>query len=146
MLNFDCIFSTCHIFFMTNKEAKRKKFELLQQKIAESYILSLVHGVCGSGLKLLNPKMSQHHPSRICFTTSGWHITRNLNLLFLTLVWLENSNMRTKNVCARQSWHQIQTNYKSQPLIHKQMQSLRNDRKMSMTCSDHLTWKTIAKI
>jgi hypothetical protein len=33
------------------------------------------------------------------------------------------------------------TNYKSQPLIHKQMQSLSEYTKLSIICSDHLTWK-----
>jgi hypothetical protein len=33
-----------------------------------------------------------------------------------------------------------------QVTTHKQMQSLREYTKLSMTCSNHLTWKTIMKI
>jgi hypothetical protein len=100
---------------MTKKE--RKKYGLLPPKIAESDIVTLVHGLCGSGgsiynkdtiqitlsacthndrssnksladLKLSKPQISQQHPSRICFITPGWHVTRDLNILSLTMgVW-----------------------------------------------------------
>jgi hypothetical protein len=45
MLNIDC--STCQVCQMTKKE--RKKYRLLPTKIAESDIVSLVHGMWGSG-------------------------------------------------------------------------------------------------
>jgi hypothetical protein len=37
------------------------------------------------------PQISQQHPSRICFITPGWHVTRDLNLLFFTMLIKENS-------------------------------------------------------
>jgi hypothetical protein len=107
---------------MTKKENDRKKYWLLPPKIAESDIVSLDHGLCGSGesiynndtskntlydctendrsrnktlvgLKLSKPQISQQHPSRICFITPYWHITRNLNLLSLTIGTWANSNV-----------------------------------------------------
>jgi hypothetical protein len=102
---------------------------LLPPKIAESDILSLGHGLCGSGgsiykkdtsqdtlsacthndrssfqslvgLKLSKPQLSQQHPSRICFITPGWHVTRDLNLLSLTMG--SNSNVSSnKCVCKK---------------------------------------------
>jgi hypothetical protein len=111
VLNIDGLRSTCQICQMTKKE--RKKCGLLPPKV-ESDTQSLGHGLCRSGgsiynkdtsqntlsafthndrssyqalagLKLLKPQISQQHPSRICFITPGWHITRNLNLLSLTM-------------------------------------------------------------
>jgi hypothetical protein len=50
------------------------------------------------GLKLSMPQVSQQHSSRICFITPGWHVTRDLNLLSLTMgVWV-NSNV-SSNKC-----------------------------------------------
>jgi hypothetical protein len=112
---------------MTKKEHARKKYGLLPPKIAESDTLSLTHGLCVSdgsiynkdtsqntlsacthndrssntslvGLKLSKPQISQQHPSRICFITPGWHVTRNLNLLSLTMRVWENSNV-SSNKC-----------------------------------------------
>jgi hypothetical protein len=40
--------------------------------------------------------MSQQHPSRICFITPGWHVTRDLNLFSLTMG--ANSNV-SSNKC-----------------------------------------------
>jgi hypothetical protein len=37
--------------------------------------------------------ISQKHPSRICFITPGWHVTRDLNLLSLTMGLWANSNV-----------------------------------------------------
>jgi hypothetical protein len=83
---------------------------MLPPKIAESDSVSLGHGLCGScgsiynkdtsqntlsacthndrsrkttqvGYKLSNAKISQQHPSSICFITPGWHITRDLNFI-----------------------------------------------------------------
>jgi hypothetical protein len=45
---------------------------------------------------LLKPQISQQHPSRVCFITPIWHITRDLNLLSLTMG--ANSNM-SSNKC-----------------------------------------------
>jgi hypothetical protein len=36
-------------------------------------------------LKLSKPQISQQHPSRICFITPDWHVSRDLNLLYLTM-------------------------------------------------------------
>jgi hypothetical protein len=112
---------------MTKKE--RKKYGQLLPKIEESDTQSLVHGLCVScgyiynkdtsqntlsacthndrsrntpqvGLKLLKSQISQQHPSRICFITPGWHITRDLNLLSLTMGLWANSNLSSnKGVC-----------------------------------------------
>jgi hypothetical protein len=42
-------------------------------------------------------KIIQQHPSRICFITPGWHVTRNLNLLSLTMgIW---ANSKFKQMC-----------------------------------------------
>jgi hypothetical protein len=46
-----------------------------------------------AGLKLLKPQISQQHPFRICFITPGWHVTRDLNLLSLTMGVWEISNV-----------------------------------------------------
>jgi hypothetical protein len=95
---------------MTKKDDKRKKYGLLPLKIAEYDTVSRGHGLCGSdgsiynkdtsqntlsacthndrssnqtlaGLKLSKPQIIRQHPSRICFITPGWHVTRDLNLL-----------------------------------------------------------------
>jgi hypothetical protein len=106
---------------MTKKE--RKKYGLLPPKIAESDLGSLGHGMCEyggttpftirtpakthsllaltmidpaktlAGLKLSKPQISQQHPSRICFITPGWYVTRDLNLLSLTMGVWQNSNV-----------------------------------------------------
>jgi hypothetical protein len=41
----------------------RKKYGLLPPKIAESDIVSLVHGLCGSGGSIYNNETSQNTPS-----------------------------------------------------------------------------------
>jgi hypothetical protein len=43
----DCLCSTCQVCQITKKE--RKKYGLIPPKIAESAIVSLGHGLCGSG-------------------------------------------------------------------------------------------------
>jgi hypothetical protein len=110
---------------MIKKE--RKKYGLLPAKIAEYDTVSLGHGMCGSGgyiynkntsqstlsacthndgssktplagLKLSKAQISQQHPSRICFITPVWQVTRDLNLLSLTMG--ANSNVSSnKCVC-----------------------------------------------
>jgi hypothetical protein len=52
------------------------------------------------GLKLSKQQISQQHPSRICFIIPDWHVTRNLNLLSLTMGTGANSNVSSnKCVC-----------------------------------------------
>jgi hypothetical protein len=46
---------------MTKKERESKKNGLLPPKIAESDILSLGHGLCGSGGSIYNKDTSQKH-------------------------------------------------------------------------------------
>jgi hypothetical protein len=46
-----------------------------------------------AGLKLSKPQIILLHPSRICFITPGWHVTRDLNLLSLTMGIWANSNV-----------------------------------------------------
>jgi hypothetical protein len=108
---------------MTKKE--RKKYGRLPPKIAEYDTVSLGHGMYGyggsiynkntiqntlsacahndrssritlAGLKFLKPQICQQHPSRNCFITPGWHITRHLNLFSLTMG--ANSNV-SSNKC-----------------------------------------------
>jgi hypothetical protein len=56
MLNKDCLCSTCQVCQMTKKE--RKKCGLIPPKTAESDIISLVHGLCGSGGSIYNKDTS----------------------------------------------------------------------------------------
>jgi hypothetical protein len=104
------------------------EYRLFPPKIAESDTVSLGHGLCGSGasiyikdtsqntisacthndrsknqtlvgLKLSKSQISQQtHPSRICFITPGWRVTRDLNLLSLTMRDGPNSNV-SSNKC-----------------------------------------------
>jgi hypothetical protein len=62
-----------------------------------------------SGLKLSKPQISQQHPSRICFITPGWHITRDLNLLSLTMEVRANSNVGS-NKCACKTFMALKPN------------------------------------
>jgi hypothetical protein len=61
------------------------------------------------GLKFSKPQISQQHPSRICFITPGWNVTRDLNLLSLTMGTMVNSNVSSNvisNKCViLQLWH-----------------------------------------
>jgi hypothetical protein len=124
---------------------ERKKYGLLPPKIAESDHVSLGHGLCGSGgtiynkdtsqnalsacthndifsnqikaaLKLSKPQVSQQHPSRICFITPDWRVTRDLNLFSLTMgVWV--NSIVISNKCVRyQSFIKAKptTNHKTQ--------------------------------
>jgi hypothetical protein len=58
ILNIDCLCSTCQVCQMTKKE--RKKNGLLPPKTAESDIVSLVHGMCGSCEYIYNKDTSQN--------------------------------------------------------------------------------------
>jgi hypothetical protein len=127
MLNIDCLCSTWQACQISKKERIRNKYELLPPKIAESDTVSLVHGLCRSGgyiykkdtsqntlsdctqndrssntsqlgLKFLKPQISQQHPSRICFITLGWHVTRDLNLLSF-IMWVWASTNVSSNKC-----------------------------------------------
>jgi hypothetical protein len=92
------------------------------------------------GLKLLKPQISQQHPSRICFITPGWHVTRDLNLLSL-----KNGGEFKRN------FKQMCDSYgiKAKPTTtHKQMQSLSEYTK-KVSVNDMLRiliWKIIMKI
>jgi hypothetical protein len=121
----DCLCSTCQLCQMTKKE--RKKYGLLPLKIAEydPWIMVCVnlvglfiirtpaktHSLCfacthddrssnqtQAGLKLLKLQISQQHSSRICFMIPGWHVTRDLNLLSLTIGMWVSSNV-SSNKC-----------------------------------------------
>jgi hypothetical protein len=109
MLNIDSLCSTCQVC----QTQIRKEYGLLPPKIAESDTASLGHGLCGSGgatpfairtpakthsliaLTMIDPStgwfeiveatISQKHPPRICFLTPIWYVTRDLNLLYLTM-------------------------------------------------------------
>jgi hypothetical protein len=101
------------------------------------------------GLKLLKSQISQQHPSRICFITPDCHVISNLNLLSLTMGQQEYSKRELKQICMQENYGikaKPTTSHNSQPTTHKQMQSLSEYTKLSMICSDHLTWKTIMKI
>jgi hypothetical protein len=50
-----------------------------------------------------------------------------------------------KQICVRKTIMALKPN-QLQITIHKQMQSMSEYTKLSMTCSDHLTWKIIMKI
>jgi hypothetical protein len=61
MLNIDCLCSTCQICQMKKKENIVRNMDgLLPPKIAESDILSLDHGLCGSGGSIYNKDTSQN--------------------------------------------------------------------------------------
>jgi hypothetical protein len=48
--------------------------------------------------EIVEPQISQQHPSRICFIIPGWNVTRDLNLLSLTIRVWANSNV-SSNKC-----------------------------------------------
>jgi hypothetical protein len=62
------------------------------------YLVSVQYLFQIAGLKLSKPQICQQYPSKICFITPGWNVTRNLNLLSLTMGTWENSNM-SSNKC-----------------------------------------------
>jgi hypothetical protein len=88
-------------------------------------------------LKLSSPQLSRQHPSRICFITPGWHVTRNLNLLSLTMG--ANSKL-SSNKCVYKTIMALKSN-QLHSTIPKQMNSLSEYTKLSMKCLDHLIWK-----
>jgi hypothetical protein len=57
-----------------------------------------------AGSKLLKPQISQHHPSRICFITLGWHVSRDFNLFSLTMKVWKNSNVSSNKCVCKQLW------------------------------------------
>jgi hypothetical protein len=116
---------------MTKKEGVGKKYGLLSPIALESDGVSLSPGLCASGGSLYNkdtikntlsgctqidrPRETSHagskysksqirqqHPSKICFITSGWQVTHDLNFLKFTMVVEVNSNTSLKNIHARQ--------------------------------------------
>jgi hypothetical protein len=65
------------------------------------------------------------------------------------IVFDKNGTIQTcvqTNVCTRQLWYSSWTNFKTQQIIHNQIQSLNEYTKLSMICSDQLTWDTIINI
>jgi hypothetical protein len=60
-----------------------------------------------AALKLSKPQISQQHPPRICFITPGWHVTRDINLLSLTMG--ANSNV-SSNKCVYKTIMALKTN------------------------------------
>jgi hypothetical protein len=66
------------------------------------------------GMKLLKPLIIQQHPSRICFITPGWHVTRDLNLLSYTMGTWTNSNVSSNKfvtiMALKPSQQQVTTN------------------------------------
>jgi hypothetical protein len=107
-------YATCQICQITKKERSLKKYRLFPPKIAESEIIFLGHDLYGSGgfiynkhtsqntlyasllaLTMIDPatgwfevvKATNNSATSIqdCFITPGWHVTRNLNLLSLTM-------------------------------------------------------------
>jgi hypothetical protein len=150
MLNIYCLCSTCQVCQITKKE--RKKYGLLPPKIAESDPQSLGYGMCGSGgsiynkdtsqntlsacthnhrssnttqagLKLSKPQISQQHPSRICFITPGWHVTRDLNLLSLIMGIWANSNV-SSNKCVFKTIMALKTNQLQVTTYHPQANAI----------------------
>jgi hypothetical protein len=102
---------------MTKKDQTRKKYGLLPPKIAESDPWVMV---C---VDLMGPFTIR--------TPAKKHSLRAVTMI--------DPEINT-------GWFEIvQTNYMSLPADHKQMQSLREYTKLSMTFSDHLTWKKIMK-
>jgi hypothetical protein len=75
------------------------------------------------GLKLLKPQISQQHPSRICFITPGWHITRSLNLLSLTMGTWEISNV-SSNKCLRKTIMALKPNQQQVTTINPQANAI----------------------
>jgi hypothetical protein len=133
MLNIDCLFSTCQVCQMTKKE--HKKYGLLPPKIAESDIVFLGHGLCGSGgsmyttirtpakshslltLTMIDPAtgwfeiVKATNKSEVSiqdlFHKTGWHVTHDLNILVFDngIMYGQIQMWVQTNVYARQLWH-----------------------------------------
>jgi hypothetical protein len=73
--------------------------------------------------KLSKPQISQQHQSRICFITHGWHITRDLNLLSLTMGVWKNSNV-SSNKCVYKKIMALQPNQLQVTTIHTQANAM----------------------
>jgi hypothetical protein len=74
-------------------------------------------------LKLSKPQISQQHPSRICFITPGWHVTRNLNLLSLTMGTWANSNV-ISNKCVDKTITALKPNQLQVTTYHRQAHAI----------------------
>jgi hypothetical protein len=49
------------------------------------HALTMIDPAINTGwFEIVEATISQQHPSRICFITPGWHVTRDLNLWSLT--------------------------------------------------------------
>jgi hypothetical protein len=102
-----------------------------------------------AGLKLSKPQISQQRPSRICFIIPGWHVTRDLNLLSLTMVMEENSNV-SSNKCVYKTIMALKPNQLQVTTNITQVQSLSEYTKLcvvnDMLRSFDLENETIMKI
>jgi hypothetical protein len=66
---------------------------------------------------------SQQHPSRICFIRPGWQVTRDLNLLSLTMGVWKNSNM-SSNKCVYKTIMALQPNQLQVTTIYTQANAI----------------------
>jgi hypothetical protein len=121
-LDIEILCSTCQVCQMTKYEPVSKKCDLLPLKLQNltlypwimvcvdlvgsctirtiyktQFMLEINHersiNKTQADLKILKPKISQKYPSRICFITPSGDVTRNLNLLSLTIRLWANSNV-----------------------------------------------------
>jgi hypothetical protein len=129
MLNIGFVCSTCQVCQMTKKEHTGKKYGLFLPKIAESDTASLGLGMCGSGgttpftirtpakthsllaLTMIDPATGWFYiveaTNKSAFATSiqdlfitpVWHVTRDLNLLSLTMGCVGEFKREFKQMC-----------------------------------------------
>jgi hypothetical protein len=74
-------------------------------------------------LKLSKPQISQQHPSRICFVTPGWHVTRDFNLLSFTMREGANSNV-SSNKCVYKTIMALRPNQLQITTYHPQANAI----------------------
>jgi hypothetical protein len=73
--------------------------------------------------EIVKPKISQQHPSRICFITPGWQVTHNLNLLSLTMGVRANPNV-SSNKCVCKTIMALKTNQLQVITYHPQANAI----------------------
>jgi hypothetical protein len=161
---------------MTKKEIICKKYGLLLPKRAECDTVSLGHGLCGSGgthpFTIRTP--TKTHPL-LALTiidpaiTTGWfeivkaadksatpiqdlfHNTWLAHYPRPELIVFDNGRMGEfkrdfKQMCVKDNYGIKAKPTTSHNIPSKQIQSLSEYTKLSMICSDHLSWKTIMKV
>jgi hypothetical protein len=74
-------------------------------------------------MELLKPQISQQQPPSICFITPGWHVTRDLNLLSLTMATGANSKVRSSK-CVRKTIMALKPNQLQVTTIHPQANAI----------------------